>query len=140
MPELEPTDFRVFEDDRPVEITQFSADRAPVSLGIPLDTSGSMAGDKMDHARAAIARFLDRLEPRDEVFLRGFASDLDVLQEWTTSRDAARTSLERIRAEGVTVADDAIAEAVPMAQSGRNRKKGRRASFRTATTPTAAPT
>ena len=123
VPELEQADFRVFEDDRPVEITQFSADRVPVSLGILLDTSGSMAGDKMDHACAAIARFLDRLEPGDEVFLWGFASDLDVLQEWTTSRDAARTSLERIRAEGATAMYDAIAEAVPMAQSGRNRKK-----------------
>jgi Ca-activated chloride channel homolog len=122
-PGLERTDFRVFEDDRPVEVTYFSADRVPVSLGIVLDTSGSMAGEKMGHARAAIERFLERLEPSDEVFLWGFASDVDVLQEWTTNRDAARTSLQRIRAEGATAMYDAVAKAVAMAQSGRNRKK-----------------
>jgi Ca-activated chloride channel homolog len=123
VPALERTDFRVFEDDRPVEVTYFSADRVPVSLGIVLDTSGSMAGEKMGHARAAIERFLERLEPGDEVFLWGFASDVDVLQEWTTNRDAARASLQRIRAEGATAMYDAVAEAVAMAQSGRNRKK-----------------
>ena len=39
-------DFVVYEDDRQVEITHFSAERVPVSLGIVLDTSGSMAGQR----------------------------------------------------------------------------------------------
>ncbi len=63
----------------------------PVSLGIVLDTSGSMAGDKIERARAAIERFLDQLrDPDDEVFLYGFASDVRLIQEWTTSRDAVK--------------------------------------------------
>jgi Ca-activated chloride channel homolog len=122
VPALERADFRVFEDDRPVEVTNFAVDRVPVSLGIVLDTSESMAGDKMDHARAAIERFLDRLEPGDEVFLWGFASDVHVLQEWTTNRDAARASLQRIRPTGATAMYDAVARAVRTAENGRNRK------------------
>ena len=55
---LRQDDFVVYEDDKPVEITHFSAERTPVSLGIVLDTSGSMAGEKMDAARDAIDRFL----------------------------------------------------------------------------------
>ena len=46
-------DFRVYEDGELQEITHFNNDRAPVSLGIALDTSGSMDGEKMRAARAA---------------------------------------------------------------------------------------
>ena len=60
---LQQSDFVVYEDDQPVEITHFTAERVPVSLGIVLDTSGSMAGRKMAAARAAVRRLLvDLLE------------------------------------------------------------------------------
>ena len=73
---LTPSDFAVYDNEQAVEITHFSADRVPVSVGIVLDTSGSMAGDKIERARASIERFLDQLDdPEDEVFLYGFASD-----------------------------------------------------------------
>ena len=123
VPGLGQSDFVVFEDDRPVDVTHFNAERVPVSLGIVLDTSGSMAGDKIRNARAAIERFLDRLEPEDEVFLYGFANDVALLQDWTTNRSAVSTSLRRVRALGGTAMYDAVVDAVPMAQSGRNPKK-----------------
>ena len=72
VPGLRQTDFLVYEDDRQVDVMHFSAERVPVSLGIVLDTSGSMAGDKIVNARSAIERFLDQLlNPEDEVFLYG---------------------------------------------------------------------
>ena len=86
VPGLRQADFVVYDDEQPVEVTHFSADRVPVSLGIVLDTSGSMAGDKIERARASIERFLDQLgDPDDEVFLYGFASDVRFIQEWTTT-------------------------------------------------------
>jgi Ca-activated chloride channel homolog len=123
VPGLQQSDFLVFEDERPVEVAHFSAERVPVSLGILLDTSGSMAGDKVANARAAIERFLDRLEPEDEIFLYGFASGVELLQNWTTNRETARAAVRRVRAGGGTAMYDAVVEAVPLAQSGRNRKK-----------------
>ena len=81
-------DFRVYEDGEPVEITQFDNERVPVSLGIALDTSGSMDGRKMAAARSALDRFLyDLLGPDDEFFLYRFDYTPALLQDWTTSPD-----------------------------------------------------
>ena len=75
VPGLERDDFLVYEDNNPVEVLQFSAERVPVSLGIVLDTSGSMAGHKMEAARAALTRFTEELLDRaDELFLYRFSN------------------------------------------------------------------
>src|ERR671924_379869 len=66
-------DFRLYDDDEAVEVTHFSNERVPVSLGIVLDTSGSMTPDKMSSARGAIERFIQLLGPDDEMFLYRFA-------------------------------------------------------------------
>jgi Ca-activated chloride channel family protein len=120
---LQQSDFVVYEDNRPVEVTHFSAERVPVSLGIILDSSGSMAGEKLARARGAIDRFLKQLNADDEVFLVAFAYDVSLVQEWTTNRDAVSTSLRRVRAVGGTAMYDAVIESVPIAEGGRHRKK-----------------
>jgi VWFA-related protein len=117
-------DFRVFEDDRPVDITHFNSDRVPVSLGIVLDTSGSMAGQKMAAARAALDRFLFQLlGSDDEVFLYRFATAPQLVHSWTTDRIRIRSELERIKPDGATALYDTIAAALPLLHEGHHRKK-----------------
>jgi VWFA-related protein len=124
VPGLRQTDFLVYEDDQPVDVTQFSAERVPVSLGILLDTSGSMAGEKLAAARAALDRFLfDLLGPEDEVFLYRFDATPHLVQAWTTDRERVSTELRQLRPEGATALYDAVAEALPLLQSGRHPKK-----------------
>jgi VWFA-related protein len=121
---LRQEDFVVYEDGQPQTITHFSAERVPVSLGIALDTSGSMVGEKFEHAQEALGRFLyDLLDPNDEVFLYRFSNDPVLEQDWTTDRDRVSRALRRIVPRGGTAMYDTVAEAVPMAQQGRNRKK-----------------
>ena len=73
----------VYEDGQPQTITYFSAERLPVSLGIVLDTSGSMVGDKIQSARRALDWFLyDLLDPEDEIFLYQFSDQPVLLQGW----------------------------------------------------------
>jgi Ca-activated chloride channel homolog len=117
-------DFRVFDDDRPQPITHFSAERVPVSLGIVLDTSGSMEGEKMYAAREALDRFLFQLlAPEDEVFLYQFNTRPELVQGWTKDKRRVSESLGRIQPRGGTALYDAVAEAVQMAQHGHNQKK-----------------
>jgi Ca-activated chloride channel family protein len=120
---LSKDDFRVFDDNLPVEITHFSNERVPVSLGIVLDTSGSMTADKMSSARGAIERFIAMLGEEDEMFLYRFANVPELVQAWTTDRRQMNRALGNIFAGGGTAMYDAIADAVPLAQTGRNRKK-----------------
>lgn len=121
---LRQDDFRVFEDEELQTVTHFSNERVPVSLGVALDTSGSMAGDKIVSARSALDRFLyDLLDRDDEVFLYRIADPPELLQGWTTDRRVLSAALRGIRPYGGTAMYDAVADAVPMAQRGQRRKK-----------------
>jgi VWFA-related protein len=121
---LRKDDFRVYQDDQPQPISHFSSERVPVSLGIVLDTSGSMEGEKMAAAKLALNRFLlDLLGPDDEVFLYTFDSRPQLVHGWTSDRRRVSRELDGIRATGGTAMYDAVAEAIPLAQSGKHRKK-----------------
>src|SRR5262245_5572581 len=121
---LQKDDFAVYEDGQRQEVTHFSADRTPVSLGVVLDTSDSMDGEKIQAAKAALNRFLfDLLDPEDEIFLYTFDDDARLVQGWTTDRQALSRSISRIRTDGATAMYDAVAEAIPLASKGRHQKK-----------------
>ena len=121
---LRQDDFRVFEDGEERPITHFTAERVPVSLGIVLDTSGSMEGEKMLAAKQALQRFLfDLLGDEDEVFLYRFDNRPNLVHTWTRNKEQVAAELRRIQPRGATTLYDAIAEALPLAASGRNRKK-----------------
>jgi VWFA-related protein len=124
VPGLSQEDFLVYEDNAPVEILQFSAERVPVSLGIVLDTSGSMAGSKMDAAREALRRFSDELLDRaDELFLYRFSNYPMLVQGWTNDRRRILEALDRLTPHGGTAMYDALSEAIPLTKEARNRKR-----------------
>jgi Ca-activated chloride channel homolog len=124
VPGLTANDFVLYEDGKPQEITQFDSERVPVSLGIALDTSGSMLGEKIVAAQAALNRFLvDLLGAQDEVFLYRFDSRPMLVQGWTEDRRALSRALGSVRPNGGTAMYDTVAEAIPLAQSGSRRKK-----------------
>jgi VWFA-related protein len=124
VPNLRKEDFTLYDEGSVQTITHFSAERSPVSLGIVLDSSDSMEGEKMHAARTALNRLLfDLLEPQDEVFLYRFDERPVLVQGWTTDRRLVSRALERINPNGATAMYDAVAEAIPLVESGRHRKK-----------------
>ena len=121
---LHQENFRIYEDGELRPITHFTAERVPVSLGIVLDTSGSMSGEKMLAAKQALQRFLfELLGEEDEVFLYRFDNRPELVSPWTRNKDQVAAELRRIQPRGATTLYDAIAEAIPLAATGRNRKK-----------------
>lgn len=124
VPGLGQDDFIVYEENELQEVTHFSNERVPVSLGIVLDTSGSMVGEKLTSALSAVDRFLTRLlSPEDEIFLYKFSNFPELLQDWTTDRQRLSRVIRRINAGGGTAMLDALAESVPLAQTGQHRKR-----------------
>ena len=121
---LQQDDFVLYEDGERQQIAYFSNERVPVSLGIALDTSGSMEGEKIAAARQALDRFLyDLLDRTDEIFVYRFDNEPELIADWTTDRRPISDAIARARPTGGTALYDAVAEAVPMAQSGKHRKK-----------------
>ena len=117
-------DFTVYEDGKLQDVSHFSNDRVPVSLGLLLDTSGSMSAEKMAAARSAIDRLIyELLDKDDELFLVEFATNARLTQGWTTDRRLISRAVREASAAGGTAIYDAVATAIPTAQAGTHRKK-----------------
>ncbi|MGE0592014.1 MAG: VWA domain-containing protein [Vicinamibacterales bacterium] len=117
-------DFAVYEDGQPQPLTEFSAERVPVSLGLLLDASSSMNMGRMRVARAAVDRLATSLlHPDDELFLVAFSTTARLLQPWTTDRRQLRQALEEMDPGGATALLDALADSLPLATEGRHAKK-----------------
>ena len=121
---LRKEDFTIYDDNVRQEVAYFSNERVPVSLGILLDASGSMSPDKIATARRAIDRFIyDLLGEDDELFFMEFADSARVTQQWTKDRRLISRALSRVDPSGGTAMYDAVADAIPLASAGQNRKK-----------------
>ena len=117
-------DFTVYEDGKLQDVSHFSNDRVPVSLGIVLDTSGSMSPEKMSAARSAIDRLIyDLLDKDDELFLVDFSTRARLRQDWTTDRNLISRAVRETNATGGTAIYDAVSTAIPTAQAGTHVKK-----------------
>ena len=115
--------FEVYEDGEPQTITQFTHDRVPIGLGLLLDVSDSMFGQRIKDARAAVERFLlELLAPTDAFFLMSFNHTPRLLTAWGSDATAVHAALERIHPSGGTAIYDSVLDALPiMAQRSRER-------------------
>lgn len=113
--DLRREDFEVFEDGEPQTVTHFARERVPLSLGVVLDVSQSMHGQRIDDARLALDRFLaDLLDPADEVFVIVFNHTPRVEVPWTLGPRQLRHRLDDIRPLGGTSLYDAMMRALPL--------------------------
>ena len=116
-------DFQIFEDGVEQEISFFSHDqRVSVSMGILVDTSGSMR-HKLQQSLQIARELAMALGPEDEVFVISFSSDSDVLTEFTPSGPHLPEVFRGVRSGGETAAFDAIGLGLEMMESAEHDKK-----------------
>ncbi len=100
-------DFSVFENDQAQQIRYFSAEDAPISIGILLDLSRSMT-NKIDTAREALDEFFKNAHPEDDYFVVTFADRPELLADSTRSIGSIQAKLGSATPAGHTALLDAI--------------------------------
>src|SRR5208283_586736 len=94
IPNLNKSDFDIFEDGKPQTIKYFKAESdLPLTLGILIDTSGSQQR-VLGMEQEVGASFLENiLRSKDEAFVISFDVDINLLQDFTNSVSRLRRAL-----------------------------------------------
>lgn len=105
---LSKNSFTVYDNNLPQDISFFSDEYTPASVAIVFDVSNSMRGEKITHAREALAHFLATTHERDEYFLVGFDSSAHLLLEGSRDAGDVAAKLAHVRPSGATAFYDAL--------------------------------
>ncbi len=116
-------DFVIYDNGSPQRITEFSRNYYPLSVLLLLDTSSSMAGQKLENARRSLAQFLKRLNPGDEAMLITFQSKPRIIEGFTQHLEYIRRDLWHTEGYGSTALYDAILMALDQVDKAHNRRK-----------------
>jgi Ca-activated chloride channel family protein len=120
---LQKQDFKLYLDGQQRPIQFFRQDlNTPVSVGIVVDTSGSMV-TKIPQVRAASAEFIRNLNDRDDIFMYAFSARPFLLQAFTTNHEMVKMKLRLLRPGGQTALFDVILQGLNTVQRGRYDKK-----------------
>jgi Ca-activated chloride channel homolog len=113
VPGLSRENFRIYEDNRPQEISLFEQEDTPVSVGLLVDHSGSMES-KLSNVASAVAAFAHSSNPRDEMFVVDFGDDVTVElmggKAFTSDSGDLQQAVLAVSARGRTALYDAVAE------------------------------
>jgi VWFA-related protein len=98
IPNLTKDDFSIFEDQQPQTIKYFNAEsNLPLTLGIMIDSSGSQR-NVLDMEKEVGGAFLHQiLTDKDEAFVIGFDTDVDLLQDFTRDVRRLQTALNKAK-------------------------------------------
>jgi Ca-activated chloride channel family protein len=119
---LEKQDFHLSEDDIPQTISFFSNEDAPLSIGLLVDTSGSM-GAKMDTSRHAVVEFLKTLNAPDEAFLVEFSDRAELAVGLTNDAHSIEDKLTAVTSGGLTALLDAVHTGLQEMKHAKNPRK-----------------
>jgi VWFA-related protein len=123
VPDLTAEDFVVQEDGQPQTISHLTqSDDMPVSMGITLDTSGSMER-KIATATGAVERFIRTIHPDDDIFLMTFSERPILRQDFTADRDKLAAALRKVTVGGGTALYDALDDSLRKVKKGQHDKK-----------------
>jgi len=123
---LDKAAFRVLENGKPQEITEFASGDIPVTVGILLDQSGSMRPKQAEILTAALS-FARGSNPSDEMFVVRFNETAELALPpdvpFTGSMNTLRTALVSATPQGRTALYDAVVLGLEHLELGRQAKK-----------------
>jgi VWFA-related protein len=119
--------FRVSENRRQQEISFFNSQDAPVTVGLLIDSSGSMAPNR-DLVIAASLAFSKSMNPQDEFFVLGFNENIHTPlprdKPFTQSEPVLRVALvQAITARGQTAIYNAVEAGLDYVHKGGHQRQ-----------------
>jgi Ca-activated chloride channel homolog len=119
---LDKNNFEVFEGKQQQEIRNFSSEDAPASVGIILDTSGSMS-TKIERAREAVGEFCKTANLQDEFFMITFSDTPHLVADFTSNTADIQDQLVLASPKGRTSLLDAVYLAIEKMRQATRPKK-----------------
>jgi len=119
---LEKKDFTLSEDGVDQKLSQFAGENAPMSVGLLVDTSGSM-GAKIDISRKAVAQFLKTMDEHDEACLIEFGDRVKVVEPFSKDASLIESKLSDVEPQGLTALLDAVSVGLQEMRKAKNTRK-----------------
>ena len=124
---LEQTAFHVLENKLPQPISFFSNQDAPVTVGLIIDSSGSMGANRTRVIAAALA-FAENSNPEDEIFVLGFNENVKAPMPadapFTNDLPTLRVALDKaISSRGKSAVYDAVNAGLQYLNKGKYERK-----------------
>ena len=123
---LSQSDFQVYEDGVLQEIKNFSHEDIPVTAGLVIDNSGSMAPKRQEVIMAALA-FAHSSNPQDQMYVVSFNEHvrfgLPANTLFTDQVGQLQVALSSMASDGETALYDAVAAALEHLKKGNRDKK-----------------
>lgn len=115
--------FEVLEDGVPQVLDGFEVvTNLPLSLGIGVDTSGSMEESIVEAQKAAVEFLKDVMTRKDRTFLITFDNEPQLVSHFTTDRNKLTQAIAGLRAQGSTALWDALVYGLYQYQGTKGRK------------------
>jgi Ca-activated chloride channel homolog len=118
---LQASDFELRDEGVLQEVTQIDVEEIPLNLILVFDSSGSMAGQRLQSLLEASRSLLDGLRERDRVAVLSFSTRVRLLAPLTSSRQQIRGALAMLTARGATSLRDAAFAALALRETDPGR-------------------
>jgi Ca-activated chloride channel family protein len=116
-------DFLIYDEETSQDVAVFSAEPAPISVGVLIDTSGSMTGERMAAATRAADALGRSLQPGDQWSISTFDSMRRTMITWRPYNPGIVNSLRAMPTSGSTELFKAVSEMVPYMKETPHRKR-----------------
>src|SRR4030095_8664729 len=119
---LKRSDFQVYEDGKPQELTAFAAGEFPLTVALGVDRSFSMAGEPLRLAKLASQAFLRELKPDDRSMVVAIGNQADIIAPLSADRASQARAISGLDAWSTTALHDALIATLDRLESETGRQ------------------
>jgi Ca-activated chloride channel family protein len=119
---LRQSDFQVFDNDRPQEISAFAAGEFPLTVALGVDRSFSMAGEPLRLAKLASQTFLRQLKPGDRSMVVAIGNSAEIVAPLSSDHEQQVKAIASLDAWSTTALNDAVIAALDRLEPEKGRQ------------------